>query len=170
MRAYVLKECAWEAASRAAGMSRRSWLLALGMLLVVATALFGVPGYLTWDSGTYHLMVRTLYRTGGFFIPNGYEELSSPLLAVGLTEVRNGHLVSQYPEYYTFLALPFYALFGYRGFMVLNTLAFVGTCALLWRMARWFSDDEDAPLAAVLVYALCTYAVVYTQTSYPHST
>jgi len=145
-------------------------LYALGIALVVATAIFAIPGYLTWDSGTYHLMVRTLFTTGGFSIANGYAELSSPLLAVGQVIEKDGNLVAQYPEYYTLLSLPFYALFGYRGFMVLNAAAFVGICALVWRMARWFSDDRNAPLAAVTIYAFATYAFEFTQSSYPHLT
>ena len=146
------------------------WMLAAGVALVVATACFAIPGYLTWDSGTYHLMVRALYKFGELSIPNGFGELASPLLAVGQTMVRNGNLVAQYPEYYSFLALPFYALFGFRGLMVLNALAFVGICALIWRMARWFSPDRSAPLAAVTVYAFGTYGLVFTQSSYPHLT
>jgi hypothetical protein len=145
-------------------------LLALGFALVATTAVFGIPGYLTWDAGTYHLMVRTLYETGSFAIANGYEELSSPLLAVGQVTVKDGRLAAQYPEFYTILALPFYALFGYRGLMVLNAAAFVGICALIWRMAAWFSADRNAPLAAVAVYALATYAINFTQSSYPHLT
>lgn len=145
-------------------------LLVLAAALVVGTALFASPGHLTWDSGTYHLMVRTLFETGGFFVANGYDDLSSPLLAVGQTMVKDGNLVSQYPEYYTILSLPFYALFGYRGLPILNSLAFVGTCMLIWRMSRWFSDDRNAPVAAVVVYAFATYALEYTQSSYPHLT
>lgn len=145
-------------------------LFTLGIALILVTALFTIPGHLTWDAGTYHMMVRALYKTGNFSIPNGYGELSSPLLAVGQTMVRNGALVAQYPEYYTFLSLPFYALFGYRGFMVLNAFAFVGICTLVWRMARWFSAKRNAPLAAFTVYALATYAIEFTQSSYPHLT
>ncbi len=145
-------------------------LFALGIALVVATAIFAIPGYLTWDSGTYHLMVRALFTNGGFSIPNGFEELSSPLLAVGQTIANDGTLVAQYPEYYTFLSLPLFAIFGYRGFMVLNAAAFVGICALVWRMARWFSGDRNAPLAAVTIYAFATYAFEFTQSSYPHLT
>jgi len=146
------------------------WPVLLCSALVVATVLFAIPGPLTWDSGTYHMMVRGLYETGSFFIPNGYEDLSSPLLAVGQTTVKHGHIVSQYPEFYTFLSLPFYALFGFRGLMVLNALAFGGTCFLLWRMSRWFSDHPNAPIAAVSIYALATYSIEFTQSSYPHLT
>lgn len=146
------------------------WPALLCTALVVATALFAIPGPLTWDSGTYLMMVRGLYETGTFFIPNGYEDLSSPLLAVGQTMVKHGHIVSQYPEFFTLLSLPFYALLGFRGLMVLNALAFGGICFLVWQMARWFSDHPQAPLAAVSVYALATYATEFTQSSYPHLT
>ena len=54
--------------------------------------------------------------------------------------------------------------------MVLNALAFGGICALVWRMAHWFSDHPQAPLAAASVYALATYATEFTQSSYPHLT
>lgn len=144
--------------------------LALGCALILLTAAFAIPGHLTWDSGTYHLMVRSFHETGGFHIQNAFGALSSPLLAVGQTMVKNGQIVSQYPEYFTLLSQPFYALFGYRGLMVLNTLAFTGICALVWRMAPWFSTERRAPLAAVSVYALATFAFPYTQYSYPHLT
>lgn len=146
------------------------WPSIVWLALVVATALFAIPGPLTWDSGTYHLMVRGLYQTGGFFIPNAYDELASPLLAVGQTMVKHGHIVSQYPELYTLISLPFYALFGFRGLMVLNAVAFGGIIFLIWRMARWFSDHPHAPIAATGVYALATYAIEFTQSSYPHLT
>ena len=38
------------------------WLAGLCAALIVATALFAIPGPLTWDSGTYHMMVRGLYE------------------------------------------------------------------------------------------------------------
>jgi hypothetical protein len=143
-------------------------LCAFGLL--AATALFAVPGYLTWDAGTYHLMVRTFFRTGTFFISNGYEQLQSPLLAIGHTMVKEGGIVSQYPEYYTLLSLPFYVIFGYRGLIVLNAFAFIGTCVMIFRMTRWFSTNAQTPLVAVLVYSLATFAAEYTQSSYPHMT
>jgi hypothetical protein len=151
-------------------LAQRLWPLGLCAALVLITLFIATPGYLTWDSGTYHLMVRSLYRTGAFIIQNDYEELASPLLAVGQTMVKNGRLVSQYPELYTVLTLPFYAAFGFRGLMVLNTLAFAGTCCLIWRMAGWFSTEKGAPLAAVVVYATATYALEFTHSSYPHLT
>lgn len=146
------------------------WLLALSVAHVLFTLFVNVPGYLTWDSGTYHLMVRTLLHTGSFFIDNDYESIASPLLAVAQTVPHGGHLVSQYPEYYTFLALPFFAVFGFQGFTVLNSLAFFGTCALIWRIARWFSPCADASVAAVVIYAMATFAWEFTQSSYPHLT
>lgn len=146
------------------------WPIALGIVFVAATAAFAIPGYLTWDSGTYHLMVRGLHETGGFAIPNALDDPPSSLFAVGQTMVRDGVIVSQYPEFYTFLAWPFYALFGYRGLMVLNAIAFVGICFLVFRLARRFSEDRFSASAAVCIYALATYAVEFTQSSYPHLT
>lgn len=142
----------------------------LGLLLILATALFSIPGSLTWDSGTYHLMVKSLKETGSFFITNGYEEFSSPLLAVGQTLVSTDKIVSQYPEYYTLLSLPFYAAFGYRGLMVLNAVAFFGIGLLIYRMTRWFSSKKNLPIVATLIYAMATYAIEFTQSSYPHLT
>jgi hypothetical protein len=148
----------------------RFWLIVVGALLVVTTVLYSVPGHLTWDSGTYHMMVRTLLHTGGFYISNGYSEFSSPLLAIGKTIIKNGNLVGQYPEFYTFISLPFYALFGIRGFVVLNALAFIGICILILHMARWFTSARGGPVAAAIIYGFATYAVEFTQSSYPHLT
>jgi 4-amino-4-deoxy-L-arabinose transferase-like glycosyltransferase len=128
-------------------------IVAIAVAAVLFTLFLGVPGHLTWDSGTYHLAAQSLAETGDFFIDNGYDGFPSPLLQVGQTVAPTGRLVSQYPEFYTLLTAPFYAVFDYRGLMLLNTLAFIGTTALIWRLAGWYSDDPAAPRVAVLVYA-----------------
>ncbi len=82
--------------------------------------------------------------------------------------VRNGRLVSQYPEFLSLIAAPFYALFGFAGLMILNGLSFLGICALTWRMTGWFCEHRVAPFVATAVYAFATFAWEYTQSSYPH--
>ena len=140
------------------------WLAILGAGLVVATALFAIPGPLTWDSGTYHLMVRSLYRTGGFFIPNGYDELASPLLAVGQTMVKHGQIVSQYPELYTLISLPFcFFTLGQLVSWLIQVqilLRFIWQCAAVILLRRYRPDIPQPftmwlyPLPALLSLAL----------------
>lgn len=151
-----------------ARMPRTSWLYGIAALFLTYTLFFGIAGPLTYDSGTYHLSAQSLVTTGDFFIDNGFEEFPSPMLGVGQIVMPAGQLVSQYPEYYTILSAPFYAVFDYRGLMILSTLAFIGTTVLIWRMTSWFSKDVAAPLSAVLIYAFATFSWEYTQSSYPH--
>ena len=141
-----------------------------GVVLLLFTLFVAVPGHLTWDSGAYHLDAQSVTETGDFFVDNGYEAFPSPLLRVGQTVEANGRLVSQYPAFHTLLAVPLYAVFGYRGLSVLNALAFLGISLLIWQLAGWFSDDRSAPIVAVLVYSLATFGWEYTQSSYPHLT
>ena len=147
---------------------RITWIYGIAIFLLIYTFFFGVAGPLTFDSGTYHLSVQSLVTTGDFFIDNSYNEFKSPLLRVGMTQFPAGQLVSQYPEYYTIIAAPFYAIFEYRGLMVVNSLAFIGIIALIWRMTAWFSYDPVAPVSAVLIYSFATYSWEHTQSSIPH--
>ena len=141
-----------------------------GAVLLLFTLFVAVPGHLTWDSGAYHLAVQSLTETGDFFVDNGYEAFPSSLLRVGQTVEADGRLVSQYPALHTLLAAPLHALFGYRGLLLLNALAFLGINVLVWRLAGWFSEDRSAPVVAMLVYSLATFGWEYTQSSYPHLT
>src|SRR5262250_743138 len=95
-------------------------------LLLVVQVIFALrlnpDGPFTYDSGTYHMMVKTFVEGRGFRIWNGYDEMPSPELIVAQLRAPRGELFAQYPEGYTLLAAPFYAAFGFRGFFLLNSL------------------------------------------------
>jgi len=136
----------------------------------LAWSLFAVvPGYLSIDEGTYHFMVRSLAEGHALEVRNGYEDFATPELVAGILRERPGKLVSNYPEVYTFLALPFYAALGYRGLFLLNALAFLGTVVLTWDFTRRLFDPRVASLAA-LILGLSTFAWDYSQASWPHAT
>ena len=57
-----------------------------------------VPGFISVDEGTYHMMVKNFSRSGTLEIWNGYEEFPSiELQAASHVRTHNGRLVSQYP-------------------------------------------------------------------------
>lgn len=153
------------------GLSPRL-VLALGAALVAGHLYFSlavnVPGYLTWDSGTYHLMVKTLAETGGFVVDNGYDEIASPELVVGQLRAPAGRLVAQYPEIFTLFALPFYLALGWPGVFFLEAVAFLGVVGLLYLLAHRLFDDHSLALGAVAIYVFATFAWEYSQSSYPH--
>jgi len=151
-------------------LSRRFPTLFLGLALLHLAFSFFVnpPGYLTYDSGTYHLMAKTFAETGSFVVRNGYEELPSPELVVAQLRVSGDHLASQYPEFLTVLVYPFYRLFGYRGFFVLNALAFLGVNLLIHRLAVRLFKSRRTGWLAVAVYSFGTFAWEYSHSSYPH--
>ncbi|MEM8997580.1 MAG: hypothetical protein AAGF23_22535, partial [Acidobacteriota bacterium] len=128
------------------------------------------PGYLTYDSATYHFMVKTFAETGGFAVENGYDRLPSEALIVAHLRAPNGTLVAQYPETYTFLALPFYLLMGYPGLIFLNALAFVGVVLMIYRLSMRLFGEPRLAFTAMAIYAFATYAWEWSHSSYPHLT
>lgn len=126
------------------------------------------PGYLTYDSGTYHFMAKTFAETGGFEVWNGYDEYPSSSLKVAQLQLHDERLVAQYPELLTVTAYPFYLLLGYPGLFVLQSLAFLGILYLLFRLAMRLFGDRSMAWLALFVYAFGTFAWEYSQSSYPH--
>ena len=143
-------------------------LLALGVCHLLFSLFINTPGYLTYDSGTYHWMVKTFASTGSFFVSNGYEEFPSRALATGQLRIHSGKLVAQYPEFQTFLSYPFYLAFGYRGLFIVNALAFLGINAVIFRLSLALFDSRRGAYMAAGIYSLGTFAWEYSQSSYPH--
>jgi hypothetical protein len=151
---------------------RRRWLaLVCGLLAahLAASWLWLVPGHLSIDECTYHLMVKNLAERGSLAFWNGYEELASEELVLVSVEPHEGRLFPVTPALYAVLALPFYGLAGYTGLFLLNNLAFLAvlalTAALAWRLFR----DPGLALGATLVLALGTYLWEYSQATWPHA-
>ncbi len=150
--------------------------LRLGVLLVLAighllASIFAVvPGYLSIDEATYHLMAKYQSETGGLEVWNGYRERPSPELISASIAAHGPRLVGRPPVLHTALAVPFYRLAGYRGLFALNALAFAAAAGLLVVLARRLFGDLDLALDAVLVMALATFAWEYSQAAWTHAT
>jgi hypothetical protein len=143
-------------------------ILAIGHLLVSLFAV--VPGHLSIDEVTYHLMAKYQSETGGFEVWNGYRELPSPELISAWTAAQGPKLVGRYPVLHPALAVPFYRLAGYRGLFALNALAFAGAAGLVFVLARRLFGDLDLAIDAVLVLVLASFAWEYSQAAWPHAT
>ncbi len=153
--------------------ARRLRLAALGVLaaahLVLSLAAV-VPGYLSIDEATYHLMTKYLAETGGLEVWNGYRELPSPELVSASLAVHGERLVGRPPPLYPALAVPFYRLAGYRGLFALNAVAFAAAAMLVVVLTRRLFGDLDLALDAVLVLVLATFAWEYSQAAWTHAT
>ena len=113
--------------------------------------------------------IRPSSRAGDHALWNGYEEFPSRELWFPVLQIHAGRLISQYPEGFTLLALPFYRLLGYDGLFVLNALAFAGAVLLTYRLAHRYFGNRGLALDACLVLVFATYAWEYTQASMPHA-
>jgi hypothetical protein len=104
-------------AAGAGSRGRRLGLLVFGLAAaqLAAASLLVVPGHLSIDEGTYHLMVASLARGDGLGAGNGYPELRSEELRFASLAVHDGRLVPLPPPFHAVLALPWYAAGGYRG-------------------------------------------------------
>ena len=144
-------------------------LLALAAGHLLASLFAVVPGYLSIDEATYHLMTKYLSETGGFEVWNGYRELPSPELVSASLVARGPRLVGRPPVLHPVLAVPFYRLAGYRGMFALNALAFAAAAVLVFLLAHRLFDDVDLALDAVLVTVLATFAWEHSQAAWTHA-
>lgn len=144
-------------------------LLVLLVVHVVVSAFFVAPGHFSIDEGIYHFMTRGLVTNGSLTVWNGYEEFTSPELALPLLLVRDGALAPQYPSVYSILAAPFYWAMGYHGLFRLNALAFAATIGLCFLIARRLFRDVALSLNACLILSLATFAWQYSQAAWPHA-
>lgn len=147
-----------------------SILLALGLLHILVTLFFIVPGYLSIDEAVYHLATKSFSQTGGFEIPNGYKELPSPEMFHEFFPPNKGRLVAQYPYLFSVMAAPAYLIAGFYGLFLVNAIAFVGVVLLCYGIANRLLRDRNLALNACLILVLCTFAWEYSQAAWPHMT
>ena len=151
---------------------RREWVLLLLLISVQLTfTLFvTVPGHVSVDEATYHMMVKNFAQSGTLEIWNGYQEFSSiELQAASNLRSHNGRLVAQYPYLYAVLATPFYWIFGYLGLFLVNSLVFLLTVLVCYALTRSLFGDRSLALNACSILVLATYLWEYSQAAWPHS-
>ncbi len=143
------------------------WLVSALTLLVVG--FFVSAGHLNIDEGVYHLMVRDYAATGEFRLWTGYEEFQTAELTWPAVVDRNGQLFSQYPQLYTILAAPLFALMGYKALFLINGLASVGSLWLTVWLARSLFPDRPIAAGAGLIFVFATFSWDYAFASMPHA-
>jgi len=129
-----------------------------------------IPGYLSIDEATYHVMAKNFSESGGFEIWNGYREYPSPELESKFIFAHKGRLVSQYPYLYPILCTPFYLIWGYRGLFFINVIAFIGIVTLCYATAQKLFNDRNLSINACLILVLATFSWEYSQAAWPHAT
>lgn len=129
-----------------------------------------IPGYLSIDEVTYHMMAKNFSELSGFEIWNGYKEYPSPELESKFIFAHKDRLVSQYPYLYPILCTPFYRIWGYRGLFVINVIAFIGIVALCYAIAQKLFNDRNLSINACLILVLATFSWEYSQAAWPHAT
>ncbi|MFQ5350351.1 MAG: hypothetical protein ACE5EG_07910, partial [Thermoanaerobaculia bacterium] len=156
-------------------MSRATRLRLIALTAVTAghlalSMLTPVPGYLSVDEATFHMMVKNFAERGDLEIWNGYREFPSPELASASISIHSGRLVGQPPYLHPALGAPFYLLWGYRGMFALNALAFALAVGVTFLIARRLLGDLDQALDACLILVLATFAWEYSQAAWTHAT
>lgn len=150
-------------------LPRRLWI-ALAVLGVLSSATV-VSGPFTIDENNYLASVLAL-RDGGLGLRNTTGLPPSPELRyfdpnVASVAGNATPVASTAPPLYAVLALPF-SFFGWRGLVLLNTLAFLATIGIAFAYARRFSSSAHAPWIAAAAVALGGYFLEYAQGMWPH--
>ena len=151
---------------------RKEWLLLILFigLQLTFTLFVTVPGHISVDEGTYHMMVKNFAGSGTLGIWNGYEEFPSiELQAAGYLRTHNSRLVAQYPYLTAVLATPFYWIWGYRGLFFINSVAFFLTVLVCYALAHSLYRDRNLALSSCFILVLATYLWEYSQAAFPHA-
>ena len=152
------------------GIKLKAGLVLALCLLTISFSIFAAsPGHLSIDEIVYHLMTRSLYTAGSLDVLNGYRDFPSVGFVFPTTLVYDGRLVSQYPVFHSVLAMPFYAVAGYRGLFLLNAVAFCSVVWLCYLTAQRIFANRSLSLSACLIFILATFAWDYAQAAWPHS-
>ena len=145
-------------------------LFLIGFAHILISVLTIIPGYITIDEGTYHMMTKSFSESGGLEIWNGYRECPSPELEMRFIFARNGRLVSQYPYLFPVLSTPFYRIWGYRGLFFINVIAFVGIVFFCYLIAKKLFQDRNLALNSCFILIFATFSWEYSQAALPHAT
>ncbi|MGE0704133.1 MAG: hypothetical protein AB7P22_09390, partial [Vicinamibacterales bacterium] len=142
-------------------------LLAMGVVLTATV----VPGVFTTDDNNYLVNVLAL-RQGRITIAQSEGLTPSRELlffdpAAWSRAVDTTPVASTAPPLYAPIALPF-ALFGWRGLVVLNTLAYLAAVAMVFAYAARYSSDPLTPWFAAAAVGLGGYLIEYAQGVWPH--
>lgn len=142
-------------------------LFAVGLTALVWTRF--AAGLFFTDEAIYFLTAHSFAERQSLDIWNGLSETASPLLRFsGLTTLVQNRLIGQYPPFHAVLAAPFYLLFGFRGFFLLNGLCFFLSMPLLYVAVVRVFGDRRLGIAAVVHYALFTYVLDFAVALWPH--
>ncbi len=161
---------AGERAMKAVAFIDRHLLRALAIACVVQVILvvaFFPRGVFSVDEVTQALMLRALVHEGA--LSESTRGLASPELAYALVRTLDGRLVPQYPHGFAFVTAPLYAALGLRGPMIVNSIAFYATAALVARIARLLFPQRSIALLATVIYVLATFSWEYGPAVWPHT-
>jgi 4-amino-4-deoxy-L-arabinose transferase-like glycosyltransferase len=127
-------------------------------------------GLFSIDEFFYVVGAGELLQSGSLIVENGYDRHPSADLSLRFLIPGPHGLTPQYPHGYMILAAPFYGLMGLNGFILLNTLAALGTVALTWRLALAVLGGAKSATLAAAVLALATWLPDYAMGVWPHAT
>lgn len=77
-------------------------------------------------------------------------------------------VASTAPPLYAPIALPFF-FFGMRGLIALNTLAYLGTIAIVFITIRRYTSEAGAPWVGAIAVALGSFTLEYAMGIWPHA-
>lgn len=149
-------------------------LVALLVVMGLFLTLRAVPGVFTTDENNY-LLTAVAFREGTFALPST-EGLTPawglqyyvPGYAANLPAPESLEQVRRFgvPPLIGPLALPFIGM-GWRGFVALETLSFLGAAALVFAFTRRLAGRESAWLAFA-AFTFGNYAFEYAEGLWPH--
>ena len=143
------------------------FLVVLGVIL----ALTVVPGSFTMDENHYLVSMLCLKEwraavPGTDGLPPSRELFSFDPAGTTI-DPSQMPVRPRFPPLYAFMALPF-SWFGWRGLVTMNLLAFLGTAALVYYVARRLTERVEAAWLALAAFVFGSYSIEYAVGMWPH--
>lgn len=134
---------------------------------VIAIAFLSSDGLFIADELIYYLGTQSIVHHGSFVVHTGYEQFhSSGLRLLFLVDGAHG-MVPQYPPGYAVLAAPFDALFGARGFVLINAVAAVAAAFTIRALTHQLFASARTAVIAPYLFLLGTFALDYAYGVWP---
>ncbi len=144
------------------------------LVLGAGMYLTSYPSINITDEFSYVLMTKALVEEGYLDIWNGlneYKPFSWEYVPHSTQPIQHGNavvLIGNAPLFYSFVAAPFYWLFGRQGPQLMNLFSFLATTALIYHFVVFVFRNQRFALLSAVSFSIMTFSHHWATSTIPH--